>query len=55
MEEVAETLKAIGIDPIMAEATARRQDWSAQMDLRSHFGPEGPKSYQEVVDVIAKL
>ena len=40
MEEVAEALKAIGIDPIMAEATARRQDWSAQMDLRAHFGPE---------------
>lgn len=55
MEEVAETLRAIGIDPIMAEATARRQDWSAQMDLRSHFGPEGPKTYREVVDVIAKL
>src|SRR5262249_11279461 len=43
MEEVAETLRAIGIDPIMAEATARRQDWSAEMDLKSHFGPEGPK------------
>ena len=28
MEEVAETLRAIGIDPIMAEATARRQDWA---------------------------
>src|SRR5205823_5505948 len=55
MEEVAETLKAIGIDPIMAEATARRQDWAAQRDLRSHFGPEGPKTYQEVVDVIAGL
>jgi len=55
MEEVAETLKAIGVDPIMAEATARRQDWSAAMDLRSHFGPDGPKTYQEVVDVIAKL
>jgi 3-hydroxyisobutyrate dehydrogenase-like beta-hydroxyacid dehydrogenase len=55
MEEVAETLRAIGIDPIMAEATARRQDWSAEMDLKSHFGPEGPKTYQEVVDVIAKL
>jgi len=54
MEEVAETLKAIGIDPIMAEATARRQDWSARMDLRSHFGPDGPKTYQEVVDVIAR-
>jgi kynurenine formamidase len=55
MEEVAETLHAIGIDPIMAEAIARRQDWSAEMDLKSHFGPEGPKTYQEVVDVIAKL
>jgi 3-hydroxyisobutyrate dehydrogenase len=55
MEEVAETLRAIGIDAIMAEATARRQDWSAEMNLKSHFGPEGPKTYQEVVDVIARL
>jgi len=55
MEEVAETLHAIGIDPMMAEATARRQDWSAEMDLKSHFGPEGPKSYQEVVEVIRQL
>jgi 3-hydroxyisobutyrate dehydrogenase-like beta-hydroxyacid dehydrogenase len=55
MEEVAETLKAIGIDPIMAEATARRQDWSAQMHLRSHFGPEGPMTYQDVVEVIERL
>jgi 3-hydroxyisobutyrate dehydrogenase-like beta-hydroxyacid dehydrogenase len=55
MEEVAETLKAIGIDPIMAEATARRQDWAAQMDLRSHFGPDGPKTYAEVVEVIATI
>jgi 3-hydroxyisobutyrate dehydrogenase-like beta-hydroxyacid dehydrogenase len=55
MEEVAETLRAIGVDPIMAEATARRQDWSAQVDLRSHFGPEGPKTYQDVVEVIERL
>ena len=55
MEEVAETLKAIGIDPIMAEATARRQDWSAHMNLRAHFGPDGPKTFQEVVDVIESL
>ncbi len=54
MEEVAETLKAIGIDPIMAEATARRQDWSARMKLKEHFGPEGPKTYAEVIDVIRK-
>jgi 3-hydroxyisobutyrate dehydrogenase-like beta-hydroxyacid dehydrogenase len=55
MEEVAETLKAIGVDPIMAEATARRQDWSARMDLKSHFGPEGPKTYREVVEAVEKL
>jgi 3-hydroxyisobutyrate dehydrogenase-like beta-hydroxyacid dehydrogenase len=55
MEEVAETLRAIGVDPIMAEATARRQDWSAEMDLKSHFGPEGPRTYQEVVEVIRRL
>ena len=55
MEEVAETLKAIGIDPIMAKATARRQDWSARMDLKSRFGPEGPKTYRDVVDAIEAL
>lgn len=52
MEEVAETLRAIGIDPIMAEATVRRQDWAAGLDLKSHFGPEGPRSYREVLDVL---
>jgi 3-hydroxyisobutyrate dehydrogenase-like beta-hydroxyacid dehydrogenase len=52
MEEVAETLRAIGVDPIMAEATARRQDWSAQIGLRSRFGPAGPKTYQEVLEVM---
>ncbi len=55
MEEVAETLAAIGVDPIMAEAAARRQDWSAQLDLKSHFGPDGPASYAEVVDLVARL
>src|SRR5262249_19546851 len=55
MEEVAETLRAIGVEPIMAEATARRQDWSARLDLRSQFGPEGPKTAAEVVEVVARL
>jgi len=55
MEEVAETLRAIGIEPIMAEATARRQEWSARLGLRSHFGPEGPKTAGEVLDVVARL
>lgn len=52
MEEVAETLKAIGVEPLMAEATARRQDWSARLDLKSRFGPEGPRGYAEVVEIV---
>lgn len=52
MEEVAETLRSSGVDPIMAEATARLQDWSARMNLKSHFGREGPSSYREVVQII---
>jgi 3-hydroxyisobutyrate dehydrogenase-like beta-hydroxyacid dehydrogenase len=47
MEEVAETLRSIGIDPIMAEAAARRMDWSAREDLKSKFGPNGPATYEE--------
>jgi 3-hydroxyisobutyrate dehydrogenase-like beta-hydroxyacid dehydrogenase len=54
MEEVAATLRAMGVDPIMAEATARRQDWSAAMDLRSRFGPDGPSGYKEVLEVLQR-
>ena len=52
MEEVADTLRAIGVEPIMAEAAARRQDWSAQIGLRSRFGPTGPATYREVLDAL---
>lgn len=52
MEEVAATLEAIGVEPIMAAATARRQGWSARMQLKSHFGPDGPATYHEVLDVL---
>ena len=55
MEEVAETLRAIGVEPIMAEATARRQDWSAELNLKSHFGPEGPRTAADVAAVVARL
>jgi len=54
MEEVAETLRAIGVEPIMAEAAARRQDWSARLDLKSHFGSAGPTTYRDVVELLAR-
>jgi 3-hydroxyisobutyrate dehydrogenase-like beta-hydroxyacid dehydrogenase len=55
MEEVAETLKSLDIDPFMAEATARRMDWTAQLRLREHFHGVEPKDYHEVLDAIAAM
>lgn len=50
MEEVTETLRSVGIDPFMAEATARRMDWSAKLNLKAKFGGAEPASYQEFAD-----
>ena len=55
MEEVAETLRRAGVDPIMAEATARRQDWSAKLGLNEHFPPQGPDTADEVLAVLDAL
>lgn len=53
MEEVAATLRELGIEPMMAEATVRRMDWAADLDLKARFGGEFPKTYQEVLEAIA--
>jgi 3-hydroxyisobutyrate dehydrogenase-like beta-hydroxyacid dehydrogenase len=53
MEEVARTLEELGIEPIMAAATARRMDWAADLGLRNTFGGEFPKTFQEVLDAIS--
>ena len=55
MEEVAETLESIGIEPIMAEATARRMDWSAKIGLKQHFHGEPPQNYREFLQAVADL
>jgi 3-hydroxyisobutyrate dehydrogenase-like beta-hydroxyacid dehydrogenase len=54
MEEVAQTLHALGIEPIMAAAAARRLDWCANLNLASRFPAEGPKNYSEVLQAIAE-
>jgi 3-hydroxyisobutyrate dehydrogenase-like beta-hydroxyacid dehydrogenase len=54
MEEVSETLRSVGVEPIMSEASARRQDWGAQLGLASRFGPEGPATYREVLEALAE-
>jgi 3-hydroxyisobutyrate dehydrogenase-like beta-hydroxyacid dehydrogenase len=55
MEEVAETLRALGIEPIMAEATARRMDWSVQVGLKARFAGKTPAGYREVLDALAGI
>jgi 3-hydroxyisobutyrate dehydrogenase-like beta-hydroxyacid dehydrogenase len=52
MEEVAATLRSIGVEPIMAEATARRQDWMAGLGLLEHFGGDPPDDYRAVARAI---
>jgi len=53
MEEVAATLRELGIEPIMSEAAARRQEWCAKLGITTQFGPGGPNNYREVLGVIA--
>lgn len=54
MEEVASTLRELGVEPMMAEATVRRMDWAADLGLKEQFGGEFPKTYKEVLDAISK-
>jgi 3-hydroxyisobutyrate dehydrogenase-like beta-hydroxyacid dehydrogenase len=55
MEEVAETLESLGIEPIMAAAAAQRQDWCARLGISSQFGPDGPPTYRDAVSCIMRV
>jgi 3-hydroxyisobutyrate dehydrogenase-like beta-hydroxyacid dehydrogenase len=55
MEEVAETMRSSGVDPIMAEATVRRMDWSAQLGLKKLFKGEAPDTYRDFANAVAAL
>ena len=52
MDEVAKTLEELGIEPLMASATARRFDWAAGLGLKEKFSGEFPKTYEEVLAAI---
>ncbi len=52
MEEVADTLKALGIEPIMSEAAAKRIKWAWDKGLGEKFKGVAPESYREVVAAI---
>ena len=54
MEEVAETVHEAGVEPMMAEATARRMDWSAQLNLKQAFDGKTPADYREFARKVAE-
>jgi 3-hydroxyisobutyrate dehydrogenase len=52
LDEVAATLRSIGVEPLMAEAAARRQAWCAGLDLLNQFEGKAPEDYRSVVKAI---
>ncbi|CEP67017.1 Dehydrogenase, multihelical [Moorella glycerini] len=52
MDEVIRTLKEIGIEPIMTEATKKRLEWCANLGLKEYFQGKTPASYKEVLNAI---
>lgn len=51
MEEVAATLRAAGIEPLMAEATARRQDWEATLRNAGRLPGTRPETTAEFLQL----
>jgi 3-hydroxyisobutyrate dehydrogenase-like beta-hydroxyacid dehydrogenase len=54
MREVAETLQGIGIEPLMAGATAARQQWLADLGVKEQLGRRKTENRAELVQAIRK-
>lgn len=53
MGEVSKTLEDLGIEPIMAQAAARRQKWCADLAVRPQG--DGAPNYRDVVKAIRQV
>ena len=54
MREVAETLQGIGIEPLMASATAARQQWLADLGVKRQLGARKTENRAELMGAIRK-
>ncbi len=54
MREVAETLQGIGIEPLMAAATAARQQWLADLDVKRQLAGRKTEERAELVRAIRR-
>jgi 3-hydroxyisobutyrate dehydrogenase-like beta-hydroxyacid dehydrogenase len=52
MREVAETLQGIGIEPLMAAATAARQQWLADLGVKERLGGKKTENRAELIAAI---
>jgi 3-hydroxyisobutyrate dehydrogenase-like beta-hydroxyacid dehydrogenase len=52
MREVAATLQGIGIDPLMARATAARQQWLADLEVKQRLGGRTTEDRAELIGAI---
>ena len=52
MVEVADTLRSLDIEPLMAESAAKRIHWLANQDLKLRFENKLPKTYRQVLDAL---
>ena len=52
MREVAATLRGIGLEPLMAEATAARQQWLADLEIKQRLGGKVSEDRIELVAAI---
>jgi len=52
MREVAETLKGIGMEPLMAAATAARQQWVADLGVKERLAGRKTEDRAELIDAI---
>jgi len=55
MIEVSETLKSLGIEPMMSAAAAKRIAWAGNFGLKDRFGDKAPKSFHDVLKAIAEI
>ena len=49
MDQVANTLRELDIDPFMASAAAKRIRWAADQGLKDKFGDNFPESFHDVL------
>lgn len=52
LEEVASMLRELGLEPLMADAGAKRLQWAAARGLADRFHDAAPTHYDEVVDAL---